>query len=68
MSCGRYGPDVNRRAHAMPKRERRAYLQARGWERIGNAHGGETWMHPEHRALYSLAAATRRQLAEEATA
>jgi hypothetical protein len=48
--------------------QRRAYLQARGWTRIGNAHGPETWMHPEHRALYSLAAATRRQLAEEATA
>ena len=52
--------DVERRVRAMTKPERRAYLLAAGWTRIG-----DTWLHPNSRPVrpgpwfYSLAAAIR---------
>jgi hypothetical protein len=66
--------DVETRARAMTKGERRSYLRARGWTRLSR-HGSEAWLHPTHsgwadpmngdRGFYTLAAAVRTALTEE---
>ena len=56
---------VRARAREMRKAERRAYLRARGWERI-SGYGAEAWRSPEYpadRTFSTLAAATDRAVA-----